>query len=87
MRNPHMGNLDTLDANPVAPGTSAFDKVVNSIQALTGAASSINNTWTGKTPPPVQIKPATDWNKILIYGGLGILGVVLVLKLSKGRRR
>jgi hypothetical protein len=87
MRNPHMGNLDTLEADPVAPtGTSAFEKVVNSIQALTGAASNINNTWTGKVVPPVQ-KPSTDWSKILLYGGIGLLGVVLVMKISKGRRR
>lgn len=31
----------------------------------------------------VPVQSTTDWSKILIYGGLGLLAVVAVMKLTK----
>lgn len=80
-----MNGLESLgfDAN------QALSDVLKSVPNLTQGFVQSYSTVTGKNaagqPIVVQVptQPTTDWSKILIYGGLGLLAVVAVMKLTK----
>lgn len=82
-RKSSLGSFATLGADPVAPvapvNQTTFDKIIGNITALTNSATQGYNIYTGRVP--VQpVKPATDWSKVLLYGGVALLGITLLMK-------
>jgi hypothetical protein len=81
-----MNGMESLgvDAN------QALSDVLKAVPSLTQGFVQSYNAVTGKTtyvpkPEPSPTVPAstTNWSQILIYGGLGLLAVVAVMKLTK----